>query len=55
MERQFGPAYAESYARDQVLPTLAGRTVLEAIEAGEDVKDVWRAVCQVVDVPSRDR
>jgi hypothetical protein len=44
MERLFGPTYAESYARDQVLATLGGRTVHEALKQGEDAKDVWRAV-----------
>jgi hypothetical protein len=44
MERLFGPTYAESYARDQVLATLGGRTVHEALTQGEDAKDVWRAV-----------
>ncbi len=55
MERQFGPAYAESYARDQVLPELGGRTVQEALEQGTEAKDVWRAVCQAVDVPAHER
>ena len=55
MERQFGTGYAESYARDQVLAELGGRTVMEALEAGEEAKAVWRAVCRTVDVPVRDR
>jgi Protein of unknown function (DUF3046) len=55
MQRQFGPTYADSYARDQVLAELGGRTVLEALEQGDDVKVVWRAVCQAVDVPARER
>jgi hypothetical protein len=44
METLFGPSYADSYARDQVLATLGGRTVHQALAAGEDAKDVWRAV-----------
>jgi len=55
MERRFGAAYAESFARDQVLPALSGRTVQQALDAGVDAKTVWRAVCEVVDVPARDR
>ena len=39
-----GPAYADSYARDQVLATLGGRTVHQALDDGDDVKGVWRAV-----------
>ncbi|MBK5305123.1 MAG: DUF3046 domain-containing protein [Frankiaceae bacterium] len=44
MERLFGPSYADSYARDQVLATLGGRTVHQALKEGDDTKDVWRAV-----------
>jgi hypothetical protein len=55
MKRQFGPAYADSYARDQVLAELGGRTIMEALDQGDDVKTVWRAVCQAVDVPAGER
>lgn len=55
MERQFGPGYAASVARDQVLASLQGRTVEQALAAGEDVKAVWRGVCAHFDVPARDR
>ncbi|CAN5688925.1 DUF3046 domain-containing protein [soil metagenome] len=51
MRRQFGTAYADSYAHDVVLANLSGRTVHEALAAGVAAKDVWRAVCEVVDVP----
>jgi len=44
MERRFGPSYAESIARDQVLPSLRGRTAEEALRDGVGAKDVWRAV-----------
>ena len=44
MEKLFGAAYADSYARDQVLATLGSRTVHQALKDGEDAKDVWRAV-----------
>ena len=55
MERRFGPAYADSLARDQVIRQLGGRTVHEAIDAGEDLKAVWLAVCEVFEVPARER
>ena len=55
MEHQFGASYADSYARDQVLRELGGRTVHEAIVAGDDLKTVWRAVCVAANVPARDR
>ena len=55
MRRQFGDGYAESYARDVVLRELGGRTIEKALADGEDAKDVWRAVCQTVEVPASER
>ena len=55
MREQFGPTYADSLARDQVLAQLGGRTVTEALEAGEPARRVWRAVCEAFDVPARNR
>lgn len=55
MNRRFGAAYAESFARDMVIAPLGGRTVVEALGAGTDVKEVWRAVCEVVEVAPTDR
>lgn len=55
MERRFGAAYARSYAMDQVLSTLGSRTVNEALAAGDDPKDVWRAVCDAVSAPAAER
>jgi len=55
MERQFGAAYADSLARDQVFASLGGRTVMQALAEGEEVKSVWRGVCDGLEVPARDR
>jgi hypothetical protein len=55
MEHHLGPAYAESWARDQVLSGLDGRTVEEALRAGVSAKVVWRAVCDALDLPARER
>ena len=55
MNRRFGPAYAQSFARDQVLAGLGGRTVTDALAAGVEAKAVWRAVCEAVDVPATER
>ena len=51
MEEHFGASYAESFAHDHVVTGLGGRTVHEALAAGESAKDVWRAVCADQDVP----
>jgi hypothetical protein len=53
MTEFFGEAYAESVAKDHVLSTLGGRTVDKALADGEDVKFVWRAVCEAFNVPDR--
>jgi hypothetical protein len=53
MRAQFGEAYAASVAKDYVLAELGGRTVNQALADGEDVKAVWRAVCEAFHVPER--
>ncbi len=55
MEGRFGDGYARSYAADQVLSTLGGRTVERALADGDDVKSVWRAVCEAEQVPAAER
>ena len=45
LEQVFGAGYAASVADDQVLPQLGGRTIRQALEAGEQTVVVWRAVC----------
>jgi hypothetical protein len=55
MEFHLGPGYADSWARDQVLQSLAGRTVHQALDAGEDPKVVWRAVCDALRLPASER
>jgi hypothetical protein len=55
MTARFGPAYADSVARDQFIGALGNRTVHEALAAGEQPKDVWRAVCEHFDIPAGDR
>ena len=53
MNAQFGEAYAQSVAKDQVLAELGDRTVNRALADGQDVKTVWRAVAEAFDVPER--
>jgi hypothetical protein len=55
MEAQFGSAYAVSVASDQVISRLDGRTVNEALDAGEDPKAVWLAVCEHFEIPVNQR
>ena len=51
MIAQFGEAYAHSVAKDYSLAGLGGRTIDHALADGEDVKKVWRAVCDSFNVP----
>ena len=51
MEAVFGAAYAHSWANDQVLAALSGRTVAQALADGESAKTVWAAVVAEAEVP----
>lgn len=55
MRAQFGDVYATSVAKDYVLSGLGGRTVDQALADGEDVKVIWRAVCEAFRIPERKR
>jgi len=55
MEAALGPAYARSWANNYVIAELRGRTVVEALDAGESPKAVWRAVWAVLELPARER
>ncbi|WP_026204909.1 DUF3046 domain-containing protein [Actinomycetospora chiangmaiensis] len=55
MEDEFGAVRASSIARDHVFSALDGRTVEQALESGEEPREVWRAVCAEFDVPASRR
>jgi hypothetical protein len=55
MDDEFGRVRAGSIARDHVFSRLEGRTVEEALEAGEEPREVWRAVCAEFEVPAERR
>ncbi|MFD9190842.1 DUF3046 domain-containing protein [Streptomyces phaeochromogenes] len=55
MADHFGAGYADTFARDHVMSELGGRTVRQALDAGWEAKDVWRAVCTAVNVPCENR
>ncbi|SHG68767.1 Protein of unknown function [Jatrophihabitans endophyticus] len=52
MDERFGAGYAASLAADYRLPGV-GATIDEALAAGVDAKEVWRAVCAEFDMPSQ--
>ena len=55
MESALGSAYARTWSREHVIAGLGGRTVTQALEAGESPKTVWRAVWQTLDLPPNQR
>jgi Protein of unknown function (DUF3046) len=55
MDQHLGPAYSRTWAETQVLSELDGRTVTEALDAGESAKSVWRAVWAHLQLPPSER
>ena len=55
MESALGAAYARAWSREHVIAGLDGRTVTQALEAGESPKTVWRAVWQTLGLPPNQR
>ena len=55
MRAQFGEVYAQSLAKDYVFASLGERTIEKALADGEEVKVIWRAVCEAFEVPERFR
>lgn len=48
---EFGVSSADSILVDHVLTEFGGRTGAQAIEAGEDPRAVWIAICRDFDFP----
>ncbi len=55
MDSALGENYSRFWAEQQVIADLGSRTVIEALDAGEAPKTVWRAVWRVLGLPARDR
>ncbi len=55
MTQHLGDAYGRVWADTQVMSDLGGRTVTEALEAGESPKTVWRAVHARLELPASER
>jgi len=55
MESALGSAYARTWAQEHVMSSLEGRTVEEALAAGEPPKTVWRAVWHTLGLPAAQR
>lgn len=55
MESALGPAYARAWAHEHVIAGLDGRTVEQALAAGETPKTVWRAVWKSLGLPPSEK
>lgn len=55
MEQALGAAYARTWAEQQVMAGLGGRTVTQALESGESPKQVWAAVWERLELPASER
>jgi hypothetical protein len=55
MDDEFGAGYARTVARDQVMAALGGRTAQEALRARVPPRQVWSALCDLMEVPSARR
>lgn len=55
MDYHLGDTYARSWASSQVIGGLGGKTVDEALAAGESPKHVWRAVHAILELPTTER
>ena len=47
----FGDRMGRVLVADQVLGGLADRTAAQALEAGEDPRTVWWALCDAMEIP----
>jgi hypothetical protein len=52
LEDEFGASYAPTVARDVVVEALGGRTAEQALAAGARPREVWSALCDVMQVPA---
>jgi hypothetical protein len=52
LEEALGEGYARSWAADFHITALGGLTVLEAIDAGIETVDIWRAAHAALGLPA---
>lgn len=55
MTSHLGDGYVRTWAHEQVLADLGGRTVEEALHAGLPCKRIWCAVWTALELEPRDR
>lgn len=55
VETEFGAGYGAVLTADLALEALGGRTADQAIREGRDPREVWLALCEVMEVPASRR
>jgi hypothetical protein len=55
VEEEFGAGPGRTLVADHVLGALDHRTAAQALEAGEDARTVWFALCDDLQVPEERR
>lgn len=55
VDGEFGPARSRSLVKDHVLTVLGNQTAEQALLAGTDLREIWFAICDDLDVPSNRR
>lgn len=55
VDDEFGRGYGRTLVRDHVLGALGQRTAEQALEAGDDARTVWLALCDEFEVPPERR
>ena len=51
VDDEFGAAQGRALVRDHVLGVLGHRTAEQALDAGEEPREVWLALCDELEVP----
>jgi hypothetical protein len=51
VDEEWGAAQGRALVRDHVVGTLGHRTAAQALDAGEEPRDVWFALCDDLQVP----
>ena len=55
VDDEFGRAHGRTLTKDHVLFELRNRTAEQAIADGEQLRTVWLALCEALDVPPERR
>lgn len=55
VDDEFGALHGRSLIRDQVLAGVGYRTAQQALDRGDEPREVWAALCDEMDVPAARR